>query len=134
MDRGQFTRCLGYTQELKENISQRSTWLRLLYIILFAVIFGITEFIIGVVVVIQFGFVLLSGKTNEDLKQFGDALSRYVYDMLRYLTFNSDERVFPFAEWTYGGAAAGTPTRAAPAATRKKTTKKTGKKKASRRS
>ena len=122
------------TQELKENISQRSTWLRLLYIILFAVIFGITEFIIGVVVVIQFGFVLLSGKTNEDLKQFGDALSRYVYDILRYLTFNSDELVFPFAEWTYGGAAASTSTRAAPAAARKKTTKKAGKKKASRRS
>ncbi len=122
------------TQELKENISQRSTWLRLLYIILFAVIFGITEFIIGVVVVIQFGFVLLSGKTNEDLKQFGDGLSRYVYDMLRYLTFNSDELVFPFAEWTYGGAGASTPVRAAPAAAGKKTTKKAGTKKASRRS
>lgn len=119
------------TEDLKENISQRSTWLRLLYIILFAVIFAITEFIVGIVVVIQFGFVLLSGKTNEDLKQFGDALSRYVYDMLRYLTFNSDELVFPFAEWSYGGAAASAPAKAAP---KKKTRKKAGKKKASHRS
>ncbi|TDJ33918.1 MAG: DUF4389 domain-containing protein [Gammaproteobacteria bacterium] len=109
------------TEELKENISQRSTWLRLLYIILLAVIFTITEFIIGVVVVIQFGFVLLSGKTNDDLKQFGDALSRYVFDMLRYLTFNSDELVFPFAEWDYGPSA---PKKTASAPAKKKSTRK----------
>ena len=109
------------TEELKENISQRSTWLRLLYIILLAVIFTITEFIIAVVVVVQFGFLLLSGKTNDDLKQFGDSLSRYVYDVLRYLTFNSNELVFPFAEWDYGTPA---PKKAASAPVKKKTTKK----------
>lgn len=120
------------TEELKENISQRSTWLRLLYIILLAVIFTITEFIIAVVVLVQFAFLLLSGKTNDDLMQFGDSLSRYVYDVLRYLTFNSDEMVFPFAEWDYATAA---PKKAASAPAKKKTTKKkTAKKKASRRS
>ena len=120
------------TEELKENISQRSTWLRLLYIILLAVIFTITEFIIAVVVLVQFAFLLLSGKTNDDLMQFGDSLSRYVYDVLRYLTFNSNEMVFPFAEWDYATSA---PKKAASAPAKKKTAKKkTVKKKASGRS
>lgn len=117
------------TEELKENIRQRSTWLRLLYIILLAVIFTITEFIIAVVVLVQFGFVLLSGKTNEDLRQFGNSLSRYVYDVLRYLTFNSDELVFPFAEWGYGS---GSPPAKAPTTTKPVARKKAPRKKASK--
>ena len=115
------------TDELKDNISQRGTWLRLLYIVLFAVIFIITEFIVAIVVIIQFGFVLLTGGVNTNLKDFGDDLSRYVYDILRYLTFNSDSLPFPFSDWSYGG----TSTRAAPAP-KKAASKKTGKKKASR--
>jgi len=122
------------TEELKENISRRSTWMRLLYMILFAVIFGVTEFVVAVVVVIQFGFVLLSGKPNEDLRGFGDSLSRYVYDMLRFLTFNSEELVYPFTEWSYGGAAPAPAKSAAAGAGEKTTRKKAAKKKASPRS
>ena len=85
--------------ELKENLRKRTTWLRGLYMLLFVIIYHVAEFVVGVVVVLQFLFTLVSGQTNARLLQFGQSLSQYVYQILRFLTFNSEEMPFPFREW-----------------------------------
>jgi hypothetical protein len=85
--------------ELKSNLAKRVTWLRGLYMLLFIVIFHVTEFVVGAVVLLQFLFTLVTGQTNARLLQFGYSLSRYVYQILRFLTFNTEEMPFPFNEW-----------------------------------
>ncbi len=84
---------------IRENLRRRESWLRALYVVLFAVIYSVTEIVIVIVVVVQFGFVLLTGKCNEPLLSFGAGLSRFVYDLLRFVTFNSDTKPFPFSPW-----------------------------------
>lgn len=44
-------------------------------------------------------FLLIAGQPNQHLIQLGDSLSKYVAQILRYLTFNTDQRPFPFAEF-----------------------------------
>lgn len=81
------------------NITDGQKWLRGLFMLLFVLIYAITEVIITAVVVLQFLFVLLTGDQNLRLKEFGAHLSTYVYSMMSYWTYNSEEKPFPFAAW-----------------------------------
>ena len=85
--------------DLKKNVKSRNTWLRLFYILVFAVVICIAEFILVAVVIVQFFTVLLSGKKNEKLLAFGADMSLYVYDIWRYLCFVSEWQPFPFGDW-----------------------------------
>ena len=85
--------------DLEENISNTNTWMRGFYMLLFGFIYWITKFVLAGVVVINFGFSVVSGRPNESLTDFGQQLSNYVYNILRFLTFNSEHKPFPFADW-----------------------------------
>ena len=81
-----------------------ATWLRGLFMLLFAVLYTIAEFVVTAVVLLQFLIVVVTGERNERLTRLGERLSLYVYDVLRYLTWNSEERPFPFADLREAGA------------------------------
>lgn len=91
---------------LKENVKRRNTWVRALYMLMFAVIYQVTELVLWAVVVLQFLFALFAGRPNARLLTFGQGLSSFVYEILRYLTYNSEERPFPFAPWPGTGSEA----------------------------
>jgi len=96
--------------DLERNVTARSTWLRLVFMIIFAVLYGISRLVTAAVVIIQFCHVLFTGETNAQLKTFGHSLAVYSYQVVDYLTFNSETRPFPIdAEWPEdlpsGGAA-----------------------------
>ena len=86
-------------QSIKENVTQESTWMRLVYMVLFVVIFNIGEFVITVVVVVQFLFKLFSGRVNKNLSALGGALATYIREIIAYLTFHTDEMPYPFGPW-----------------------------------
>ena len=49
--------------------------------------------------------VLFTGKVNPELREVGQSLARYIYENIRYLTYNTDERPFPFGRpWPSGTA------------------------------
>jgi len=79
--------------------SRRETGFRLLFVILFALIYSAAEVVLVAVVVIQFGFVLITGERNQKLLDFGATLSKFIYQILQFVTFNTDEKPFPFADW-----------------------------------
>jgi hypothetical protein len=85
--------------EIKNSVTNRETWIRGLFMLLFVLISGVARLVIAVVVLIQFVSVLFTGSTNTRLLDFGQSLSTYVYQITLYLTFNSEWRPFPFGEW-----------------------------------
>jgi hypothetical protein len=69
----------------------------MLVVVLF---YSISRIVVIAVVVVQLFWVLLIGETNEKLKVFGQSLYTYTYQIVLYLTFNTEERPFPFdADW-----------------------------------
>ena len=54
------------------------------------------------VVVLQVVIKLLNGHDNNRLITFGNGLAVYVYNIFRYLTFNTEEKPFPFSSWDSG--------------------------------
>jgi len=88
--------------ELKQHLSAQETWVRGLYILLFAVILAITRVVLWAVVVLQFLLVLFTGEPHARLQSFGASLAAFIYQAVVYVTFNSEERPFPFSAWPEG--------------------------------
>jgi uncharacterized protein YqhQ len=87
----------------EEHLKSRSTWLRLFFMIVLAFFYAVSRLVTVVVIVAQFCHVLFTGETNRPLRDFGLSLATYTYQILCYLTFNTEQRPFPFdAEWPQG--------------------------------
>ena len=74
-------------------------WLRVLYIVLFAIIYSVAEVVAWTVVVLQLAHRLFTGRLQAGLLNFGGQLSHFIYQVWRYLTFNSDDLPWPFGTW-----------------------------------
>ncbi len=91
---------------LKSNLTASATWTRGLFMLLFVVLRSVAEVVLGAVVLLQFLFALASGAPHPRLTAFGGQLSAYLYQIFMFLTFNSDSKPFPFANWPEGPMAA----------------------------
>lgn len=88
---------------IDEHLKSRSTWMRLLFMVLFLVLYGISRLVVTAVIVIQFLHVLFTGEPNQPLLRFGQSLATYTYQIVAYLTFVTDVRPFPFdVDWPSG--------------------------------
>lgn len=85
---------------LEENIKSKVTWMRGLFMLICCVLASVATFAGSVIVVLGFFYVLFTGEVNQQIRQAGQSLATYVYQIARYLTFNSDERPFPLGgDW-----------------------------------
>jgi len=48
------------------------------------------------VTLFQFGFHIIFGEINQRLLDFSEILTLYTYQVIEYITFNTDEKPFPF--------------------------------------
>ncbi len=88
---------------VKENLKTRSTWLRLFFMFVVILMYSVSRVVVGVVVLLQFFSVLFTAETNKPLVIFGQSLATYTYQIVRYLTFNTEQRPFPFdLDWPDG--------------------------------
>jgi hypothetical protein len=93
----------GAQRPLEQHLKSRSTWLRLFFMIVVSVFYAIARLVTTVVVIVQFCHVLFTGEINAQLRAFGQSLATYTYQIVTYLTFNTEVRPFPFdAEWPHG--------------------------------
>jgi hypothetical protein len=89
-------------EKIKQNLKEHSTWMRGLYMLFFILCAGLAKFIIAVIVIFQFLLVLFTLRTNERLLEFGQSLGVYIYQILQFLTFNSNEHPYPLGAWPEG--------------------------------
>ena len=87
---------------LKQNLKEKSTWLRGLYMLLFILFISVAKVVILAVIIFQFLSELITHKSNPRLLKLGQSLSTYSYQILVFLTFNSEYRPYPFGAWPRG--------------------------------
>ncbi len=90
------------SKSIIENFFNKGTWIRGVMILLFTIFYSIAEIMVTAVVIFQFLYVLFTGERNPRLLEFGQSLSMYIYQMMQFFTFNSEEKPFPFGEWPAG--------------------------------
>ena len=80
------------------NLKQGSAWVRVILMIAFAVVlYVIIPAIVLVLMLTQMLFVFITGDSNDNLRVLGTALSKYIFEVLQFLSYASDNRPFPFS-------------------------------------
>jgi hypothetical protein len=90
------------SDDLKANIKKQSTWKRGLYILLFTIFYGIAEFVMYMIILFQFLLTLVTGETNDRLRKLAQGISTYIYQILQFMSFNTDSHPYPFGAWPKG--------------------------------
>ena len=96
------TEKIRLSHDTKGNMTQRSIWIRLIYMIVLAIAFNVAEIVTFVVVVFHFLANLFTGQPNDRLVRFGRSLARYLQQIIVFMTFATEEKPFPFAPWPNG--------------------------------
>ena len=86
-------------QQTKTYLLNSETWIRLLYMILFGLLSILARMVVWIVAVLQFLLVLITGADNKNLRDLGQGASKWTYQAFLFLTFNSDDKPFPFSDW-----------------------------------
>lgn len=81
-----------------------TVWKRGLFMLLFVLIYHLAEVLILCAVVFQFVHVLATTVRNQRVLELGQGLAAYVYEILQFLTFNTERLPFPFGRWPQAGA------------------------------
>ncbi len=89
----------GGNADVRRHVRQRSTWIRLIYMLILAVAWTIAEVVFIAVVVLQFLAKLFTGEPIENLISFGRKLAEYMAAIVRFQTFVTEDLAFPFAPW-----------------------------------
>jgi hypothetical protein len=85
--------------EIKSHLKNVNQWTRIVYMILFTVIFNVASFVIGVVVLVQALFAILTGGQNANVQKLGSGLAQFISEIVSYLTYTTEEKPFPFKSW-----------------------------------
>jgi hypothetical protein len=85
--------------DITKNLKNPVFWKRLLFMAVCAIAYVVAEFAIWAVILFLIFFNLFTGGSNERAVTLGRQISAYIYHLLLYLTYNTEERPFPFTDW-----------------------------------
>ena len=84
---------------IKEHVKNVDTWVRGLFILVFAVLFHFLSWLIFLLAGLQFLTKVLTGNLNANLSNFSVSLTAYAFQILLYITYQSEDRPFPISPW-----------------------------------
>ena len=79
--------------------TKESLWIRLVYMILFLMVFSISESIVILTTVVAFAFQLFGKPVPSGVLFIGRTFARFIEQVILFLTFNTEHRPFPFSPW-----------------------------------
>ncbi len=82
----------------KKETERKEAWFRILVLIITGIILMIWRYLIFVLVVINWFVTIFSGKRHKELAMFSEYWNTEWYKFMRYMTFVSNKRPFPFSK------------------------------------
>lgn len=80
------------------NIERKEALMRILIGIVSGIILGVWKTLIIILSLLHFFYVLFKGKRSRSLAEFCHIWNDQAYKFIKYLTFATNQRVFPFAD------------------------------------
>lgn len=84
-------------EAIKRNVSDKDTWLRLVYMIVLGIAFYFASSLLFAIALLQFLAKLFTGKVLDGLMSFSVNLGTYLAQIAQYLAYNNHDKPFPFA-------------------------------------
>jgi len=83
---------------MAKKVSERKeAWFRIIVGIISGIILGVWRYLILILAIVNWIVVVFSGKRNKDMANLCEYWNTEIYKYIRYLTFVSNERPFPFS-------------------------------------
>ncbi len=82
-----------------KNLKSESRWLRLLFMVFFGTVGVFATWLIMALAAIQAAHGFVKGVGNQRLMAFTEGLNRFVFQIAQFLTYNSDDKPYPFSDW-----------------------------------
>lgn len=89
----------GSDESLKQHLTRGRTWWRLLFMILFGVLFNVAAWVMGIIALFQFLHTLFTGAPNRRVLGFSTSLGTYIGQLVDYLIYQTESKPFPFDDW-----------------------------------
>jgi sorbitol-specific phosphotransferase system component IIC len=77
---------------------RKEAWFRIVVMIITGVILGIWHTLIKLLIFVNFIITIFSGKRNKKLALFCEYWNTEAYKLLKYISFMSNKRPFPFSK------------------------------------
>lgn len=74
-------------------------WMRALYMIVFAALFGLAETVLLVLAIVQFFWMLFAKEVNRGLADLGKNLGLWLAEVAAFQTASTEEKPFPWGKW-----------------------------------
>ena len=85
--------------ESPKQAETESIVLRILWMLVFVLVWQVAATLLGCVVLVQLVYRLFYGAPSASLMNFGDSLSQFLAQIGRFGSFHSDQKPWPFADW-----------------------------------
>ena len=77
---------------------RKEAWMRIAVGIVSGIIIGLWKVVVDVISIIHWFYVIFSGKRNKGISGFCNLWATQVYRFIRYMTFTTNSRPFPFSD------------------------------------
>ena len=84
------------TAVLTENIKEPSIWVNFFLKVIYLVFLNFIVPFLGFITLLQLLFSIGSKKPNENLVSFSKKISSYIYQIINFIPYSSDQRPWPF--------------------------------------
>lgn len=86
--------------DIVENLREPSAWARIAFMLGFSIVLYMVIIPLTLLLTLaQALFSVFTGEDNDNLRNFGASLLAYISQVVRFLTFNSEARPFPFSDF-----------------------------------
>ncbi|MBJ9976617.1 DUF4389 domain-containing protein [Pseudomonas sp. S75] len=92
-----------------EHARRESIVLRILWMLVFVLVWQLAEVLLGALVLVQLVYRLVYSAPSASLMNFGDSLSQFLAQIGRFGSFHTEQKPWPFADWPTPRAADGEP-------------------------
>lgn len=81
----------------KKRIEQQEALFRIIVAIISGIILEVWKYLIYALAILNWIITLFAGKRNKEIASFSEYWNTEVYKFIRYMTFVSNKRPFPFS-------------------------------------
>jgi len=81
---------------MSKKSERKEAWFRIIVAIISGIVLGLWKGLVQIIAIINWFIVVFSGKRNKELALFCEYFNTEAYKFIRYLTFVSNKKPFPF--------------------------------------
>ncbi|TCP26449.1 DUF4389 domain-containing protein [Rhodovulum adriaticum] len=78
---------------------KRAVWVRGAWMVVLMLLFSVAQALLWLTAILQFGWLLFTGKPNPNITVFGTRLGNWLAMTARFQAMESEDKPFPWSAW-----------------------------------